>query len=274
MRALIFRDDDSSFFTSPWRLERIYGRLWEAGLPVCLALIPDFFADTRVYWSDGNPHDPGIAPEYRGESKCYALLDNRELCAFLNELAAADLLEICLHGYTHTFYEFITHDRAVIENKLDAGIALLQEALPAARVKTFVPPYDRISPIALTALIERGFNICTQSLNLAPLPALPQIQGFAAASIGDGQALFVCDDYLFTHKRSPADSLRLARKALSENALTIVSNHYWSFYYPWRDQPNAPDTDAWNAFLDDALADGDTEITTFSAYAARLPATE
>ena len=106
MRAVIIRDDDISFFTSPAQLERIYGRLWSAGLPVCLSLVPDCCADTRVYWSDGNPHDPGIPPAYRGRAQCYAVADNRELCAFLNELAGAGLVEICLHGFTHTFFEF------------------------------------------------------------------------------------------------------------------------------------------------------------------------
>ena len=274
MRTVIFRDDDTSYFTPPERLELVYGRVWEAGLPVCLAVIPEVFGDTRVYWTDGNPHDPGIPPAYRGTSTCYSVLDNRELCAFLNDLAAAGLVEICLHGYTHTFYEFITHDRALIRKKLDEGAALLERAFPAARIRTFVPPYDRISPAALSELVARGFHISTMSLNLAPLPDMPQIAGFAAGVIEKGQMLYVCDDYLFSYKRSPAESLRLARAALGRDALTIVSNHYWMFFHPWRAVPNPADMAAWNAFLDEVLAAEESAVTSFSAYAGRASAGE
>ncbi len=274
MPTIIFRDDDTSYFTTPQRLETVYRRVWEAGRPVCLAVIPAVFGDTRVYWTDGNPHDPGIPPAFRGTSTCYSILDNRELCAFLNELAAAGLVEICLHGYTHTFYEFITHDRAVIHGKLDAGLALLERAFPAATIKTFIAPYDRLSPVALEQLIAGGFHICTMSLNLAPLPQLPRIQGYAAGTMKKGQMLYVCDDYLFTYKRKPAESLSLARAALAGNRLTIISNHYWMFFHPWRDEPNPRDFAAWNAFLDEVLGVDGPEVTSFSAYPGRASAAE
>lgn len=269
MPTIIFRDDDASYFTKPQRLEAIYGRVWEAGLPVCLAVIPWVYADTRVYWTDGNPHDPSIPPEHRGKSENFPVSDNRELCAFINDKAAAGLVEICLHGCAHTFYEFITHDRAVIRRKLDAGMAMLERAFPATSVRTFIPPYDRISPAALTELSSRGFHICTKSLNLAPAPQLPQISGFAAGEIRAGQNLFVCDDYLFTHKRDPAESLQLARAAIKEKALTIISNHYWTFFHPWRAQPNQLEYVAWNALLDDVLRGDRCDVASFSAFAER-----
>ena len=269
MRTVIFRDDDTCYFTTPQRLEAVYGRVWAAGLPVCLAVIPAMFGDTRVYWTDGNPHDPGIPPAYRGSERCYSIQDNPELCAFLNEMAAAGLVEICLHGFAHTFYEFITHNRALIGRKLDEGLGLLQRALPAARVKTFVPPYDRISPQALRELVARGFHISTMSLNLAPLQDLPRLSGFAAGAINPGQMLYVCDDYLFTYQREPVESLRLARAALADNELTIVCNHYWMFYHPWRDEPNAANMAAWNEFLDEVLAAADCQVMSFSGYAQR-----
>ncbi len=171
MRTIILRDDDTSTFTTPQRLQALYGRVWAAGLPVCLAVVPKVYGDTRVYWTDGNPQDPAIPPAHRGTESCYSILDNPQLCAFLNNLAAAGLVEICLHGFTHTFFEFITHDRAVIRQKLDGGMAILERAFPAAKITTFIAPYDRLSPAALTELIKRGFHICTQSLNLGQCPA-------------------------------------------------------------------------------------------------------
>lgn len=269
MRTIIFRDDDTSYFTPPERLQAIYGRVWQAGLPVCLAVIPWVYADTRVYWRDGNPHDPGIPPEYRGQTRNFAVSDNRMLCDFLNDKAAAGLVEICLHGHTHTFFEFISHDRSLVRQKLEQGIDLLQRAFPAAEIKTFIPPYDRISPVALEELIAAGFHISTMSHNLAPLPALPRIAGFAAGRINPRQMLYVCDDYLFTYQRHPAQSLRLARESLATKDLTIVCNHYWMFYHPWRAQPNAADIAAWHSLLDAVLGADDCEVASFSEYAAR-----
>ena len=124
---------------------------------------------------------------------------------------------------------------------------MLRRAIPAARVKTFVPPYDRVSPVALETLRAQGFHICTQSRNLAPMSGWTQLKGFAAGSLGKGQTLYVCDDYLFTHKREPAENLRLARAALREHELLIVCNHYWMFDYPWRSQPNREFMAAWDA---------------------------
>ena len=268
MRTIIFRDDDTSYFTAPERLQAIYGRVWDAGQPVCLAVIPWVYADTRVYWSHGNPQDPGIAPEHRGATRNFAVSDNRALCDFLNKKAAAGLVEICLHGYTHTFFEFITHDRSLIRQKLEQGVDLLRRAFPAADIKTFIPPYDRISPVALEELIAAGFHISTMSHNLAALPALPQIAGFDAGRINQRQMLYVCDDYLFTYQRDPTESLRLARGSLATKDLTIVCNHYWMFYHPWRSQPNAADIAAWHSLLDAILGADDCDIDSFAGYAA------
>ena len=269
MPTIIFRDDDTSYFTAPERLQAIYGRVWDAGEPVCLAVIPWVYADTRVYWSHGNPQDPGIPPEHCGETRNFAISDNRALCDFLNKKAAAGLVEICLHGYTHTFFEFITHDLSLIRQKLEQGVDLLRRAFPAADIKTFIPPYDRISPVALEELIAAGFHISTMSHNLSALPALPQIAGFDAGRINQRQMLYVCDDYLFTYQRDPAESLRLARGSLATKDLTIVCNHYWMFYHPWRSQPNAADIAAWHSLLDAILGADDCEIASFAGYAAR-----
>ena len=268
MTAIIFRDDDTSYFTPPQRLEAIYGRVWEAGLPVCLAVIPMVYADTRVYWTDGNPHDPSIPPAFRGRDECFSILDNPALCDFLNAKAAAGLAEICLHGYMHNFYEFITHDRALIRRRLERGLALLKQAFPAADVRTFIAPYDRLSPAAIEELIAAGFHISTRSLNLAPVPALPQIAGHGAAAITTGQTLFVCDDYIFNHKRDPAQSLSIARATLAAHDLSIICNHYWMFYHPWRDHPNPAAYAAWQSLLDDVLLGSETHrVTTFDRFA-------
>ena len=265
MRLVIFRDDDISFFTDPKRLEAIYGRLWSARLPVCLALIPRVRGDARVYWTRGNPYDPAIPPAYRGRDEAFSLSDNADLCAFLDDLAQRGLVEICLHGYEHSFFEFTTHDRYRIRDMLDAGMAILKDAIPSATVRSFIAPYDRLSPVALKELIERGFHIVTQSWNLSPRPDLPQIAGHASARIAGDQTLFICDEYLFTHKTDPSVSLRRARQLLSSQRLTIISNHHWMFTWPAPGKPCAAARAAWHALLDEALGCQDIAVATFSA---------
>ena len=205
-----------------------------------------------------------------GATQCFSILGNSELCAFLDDKAAAGLAEICLHGCTHEFYEFISHDRAPIRRKLDEGMSILKRAIPAASIRTFIAPYDRMSPVALEELVAWGFHICTMSLNLAPAPMLPQIAGSGAAAINAKQMLYVCDEYSFTHTRPAEESLALARVALAENALTILGNHYWMFFHPWRAQPNASNYAAWNALLDHLLSGEGHRVTGFSRYAQEL----
>jgi len=264
MPKIIFRDDDTSYFAEPRLLEAIYGRLWDAGLPVCLAVVPKVYGDIRVYWTDGNPHDSSIPPEHRGKDVHFSVLDNPELCQFLNDKVAAGLVEICLHGYSHIFYEFITHQRSVIRHKLERGLTILKRAFPAATIQTFIAPYDRLSPIALSELIQAGFHISTQSVNLAAMPSLPQLAGHQAAAINPRQTLYICDEYLFSHRANPAESLQRARTALAHNELTIVCNHYWMFFHPWRATPNPEAIAHWNSLLDDVLESGNFEITTFA----------
>ena len=165
-------------------------------MPVCLTVIPNVYGDTRVYWKDGNPHDPAIPPAHRGSESYYSILDYPQLCAFLNDLAVAGLVEICL-------------------------------------------------------------------------PDLPPLTGFGVGAIDERQMLYVCDDYLFNYQRYPAESLRVARAALAQNDLTIISNHYWMFYHPWRPEPNRPDIAAWNSLLDTIMDAEDWEITSFGALALR-----
>jgi hypothetical protein len=103
MNKVIVRDDDISFFTSPDLLERVYGRLWSRHKPVCLSVIPAQNSNVRIDYRPGKPFDPSIPPGYRGQDHDHTILNNRELCAYLNEKARQGLVEICLHGYSHSY---------------------------------------------------------------------------------------------------------------------------------------------------------------------------
>lgn len=265
MRKIIFRDDDTSYFTRPEQLETLYGRIWDAGHTVSLAVIPAQWGDIRVYWRDGNPFDPSVPPSYRGKEYPFSIYNNHELCEFLREKIDKNLVEICLHGYSHRFYEFITHDIHAIQEMLDLGMETLKQAFPNAPINTFVAPYDRISPTAMTEILEtRQMNLSTMSTNLISMPELPPLKGHDYAELGDSHGLYVCDEYFYIHRDDPQNSLERARTLLAHNDLTIITNHYWMFYHDWQDTPNKNMMDSWNSLLDDILNDESVQIVSFS----------
>lgn len=265
MRKIIFRDDDTSYFTRPDQLEAIYGRIWEAGHKVCLSTIPAQWGDIRVYWRDGNPFDPSVPPLFRGKEYPFSIYNNHDLCDFLREKIDQNLVEICLHGYSHRFYEFITHDLYAIQDMLDLGMLTLNQAFPNANIKTFIAPYDRISPVAIKEVIEeRKMNLSTMSTNLVSMPDLQQVKGHGYTQLGESQWLYICDEYFYSHRDDPQESLKRARASLAEHKLITIVNHYWSFYYDWEDHPDEDLMTNWNLLLDDVLYDDSIQIVSFS----------
>jgi hypothetical protein len=261
---ILIRDDDTSYFTSPALLERVYGRLWENGFPVSLAVIPAQNSATRVAYRPGTPYDPSIPPDYRGVEKDHPVILNENLCVFLNEMAQTGLVEICLHGYNHSFYEFASEDRALLEQKLVDGQAALRQALPDASITTFIAPYDELSEIAIETVIAHGYNLCSKPTNFASFPAYSHLGPYQTHSLPNGRRIFTCDEFLFTHRRGPGESISDARQRMQTETLLVIANHYWTFFYDWNG-PNTQLLAEWDLFVDDLLAaSGSHEITTFS----------
>ncbi len=77
MRCAI-RDDDTSYFTRPEQLERVYGRYWDR-IPVSLAVVP-CHASTR---------SKAIPPEHREGHRSFPLADNLPLVEYLRAQVAA-----------------------------------------------------------------------------------------------------------------------------------------------------------------------------------------
>ncbi|GAB4555473.1 MAG: hypothetical protein OHK0023_26790 [Anaerolineae bacterium] len=264
MRQVIIRDDDTSFFTQPSQLEAIYGRLWEQGLPVCLAVVPAPRGDIQVRHRLGTPFDPGIPPQYRGQARAFPLADNPALCEFLNRLAQQGLVEVCLHGYHHSYLEYLNPDADVIHQKLTDGLRELRAALPDARIETFIAPYDRMSPTAVKSVLEAGLNVCVSAMELAFVPPLNGLSTYQSAQLGSGPKVFTCDEYLFTHREAPDRSLETATTRLNTEALFVCTNHIWCFFHDW--QPTArPDLlAAWKSFVAALLqAQDSVHVTTF-----------
>src|SRR5947208_16261474 len=93
------RDDDTSYFTTPEALDRVYGDVWDR-VPVCLAVVPFAIGYEQ----------PGIPREHWHSRESFPLECNSELVTFLRQLIAARRVSIALHGCTHedfaTGFEF------------------------------------------------------------------------------------------------------------------------------------------------------------------------
>lgn len=152
------RDDDTSFFTEPERLEAVYRDVWDA-LPVSLAVVPRAagFADKaipRQYWDAG---------------RAFPLDENQALVTFLRGQAAAGRISVMQHGFTHEDFagghEFQTAPD--IERRLHQGRADLERTLDV-RVSAFVPPHNALSRRGLKAVAAAGLNLLGSFLSFRP----------------------------------------------------------------------------------------------------------
>lgn len=261
-KTIFIRDDDTSFFTPPAHLERIYGKLWEAGVPVNLAVIPVPRSDVRVLHREGQPFDPSIPKQFRGQSREFPLWENLPLCQFLSDKVKKGLVEICLHGYDHGYHEFDQESPKTVAQKLDAGKRELRRAMPLARIKSFVAPYDRISPTAFELVTERGFHVATNTATLANTQ-YAHLTANHMCVMENGKHLYAGDEYFFSHHSTPSSCEALAMQRLEENDLLIVTNHYWTFFYDWDGEWHDM-LAAWDHFVEKMLSLPDVRFSTFA----------
>src|SRR5689334_22867635 len=87
------RDDDTSYFTDPAALERVYGSIWSQA-PVCLAVVP--FAIGYK--------NPGIPEAHWNDGRQFPLKENPALVDRLPSWLRHRLITVALHGYTHQDY--------------------------------------------------------------------------------------------------------------------------------------------------------------------------
>ena len=143
------RDDDTSFFTSPEDLERVYGEVSQWG-PISLAVVPFHRAGTS-----------GVVPEkFRGRWSVHPLHENRPLVDYLRMGIAQGRFEIMLHGYHHDEL----HDRLEfagghdLAQRVADGRQYLEDLL-GATIRVFVPPYNSISRQGLRAIARAGLHL-------------------------------------------------------------------------------------------------------------------
>jgi hypothetical protein len=117
------RDDDTSYFTTPERLEAVYHDVWDQ-VPVSLAVVPHAagFADKaipRQYWQAG---------------RVFPLEENPAIVARLKDLVASKRAIVMQHGFTHEDFPGGPEFQAApdLEWRLTAGRSYLETLLAVA----------------------------------------------------------------------------------------------------------------------------------------------
>lgn len=231
---IIIRDDDTSFFTPPEMLLKVYAPLWDVAIPVSLSVIPAHYANIRIPQANaeaGDFIDPNIPPRFRGQDQRFPITDNAVLCTFLSDLQARERIEICLHGFDHDWMEFKAEAAPLLSQKLHDGRQLLDAAFPDAPIRTFIAPYDGISSAAFTAIIEAGYHTQAHPANL---PANPFIHGCElrkAYRLPAGNTLFT--SHPLDPLTAPDAWLADAEQRRASSDVLIIVNHYWMFFDEW-----------------------------------------
>jgi predicted deacetylase len=152
------RDDDTSYFTTPEALARVYEGIWNR-VPVCLATIP--FA--KGYRS------PAVPQAFWDSGESFALERNADIVAALREHVAGGRVTVAQHGYTHEDFADGWEFQAAPdpERRVREGRAYLQDVLRTS-IAVFVPPHNALSKRGLAAVADAGLNLLGSFLSFHP----------------------------------------------------------------------------------------------------------
>jgi peptidoglycan/xylan/chitin deacetylase (PgdA/CDA1 family) len=258
-----------SYFTPPVLLEQLYGRLWSAGRPVSLSVIPQHFDSVVVaYRSPEEAPDENIPSYAFGQGRSWPVGDNRPLTSLLTDLARAGHVELCLHGYQHRKQEFDV-GADVARRRLRGALRAFEESFPGMTPRTFVPPYEALSRGTLAALREHRLDLatCAATARGLGLTSDAEAQDWILTT-DEGMMVFACREYLFEPLAADVSVERAIEKVLATRpGVLIVTNHYWDFFRDFA-EPRPERLRIWSDFLDRLLEDG-AEFTTFAQEAHR-----
>ncbi len=152
------RDDDTSFFTDPERLDAVYGDVWDR-VPICLAVVPQAMGFA----------DKAIPERYWQAHRSYPLGENAALVARLRTLLGEGRVTVAQHGFTHEDFPDGHEFQAApdLESRLAHGQAYLEQVL-GTRVRIFVPPHNALSKRGLRAVSHAGLNLLGSFLSFRP----------------------------------------------------------------------------------------------------------
>jgi uncharacterized protein DUF2334 len=229
MRYVIVRDDDTNAFTPVKCLERLYRPFLERGLPVNLAVIPDVRTDAVRL--DGQREGFLFAQNGWREST-RPIADNESLACYLRTNPGYHIVQ---HGYDHSLFEFDSSNATNLQQRLDQGSRLLQDA-GFPRPQTFVAPYDRFSNVSLREAVKRYGVISTGWFEWRRLPAswwpqyaLKKLSGAPHWQMGE-TLLLTHPGCLLSSQRPRATMGEAVRKSILSRRLTVLVTHWWEYF--------------------------------------------
>jgi hypothetical protein len=233
MKYVIIRDDDTNTLTPIECLETLYRPFLDRGLPVCLATIPNVRSDVCL---PSGPREGFLVASKGAVPRAYPIGENAKLVGYLR---ANSHYEIVQHGYHHEFVgtqtEFDHNNRADIARRLDLGTRYLLEA-GFEKPKTFVAPYDRVTPVGYRELARRFKIISTGWFERARLPR-SWWPGLIIRKLRkcphwrhDGVTLLSHPGCLLSYHRPCKTMLDQIRRSIESRQLTVLVTHWWEFF--------------------------------------------
>jgi len=243
--AFAIRDDDVSYFTRPWMIDKLYSEAWRLGFKVSLAVVPNI-RSTRF----------NAPSALRGSNKYFSISENRELVDYLIDKIARGYVDIVQHGYTHSRIdgkpEFAIKNFELIDEWLKKGNKLLRETFKQD-VTVFVAPHDKISSEAWKSIVQNKMCLCRRFtlgrfLMTAPIFSIdfsklvktvfrcPNPYELVPNSIIDLADTFVIQWYhFFSSNAAPEAQLENAKQQflerLSEGGAFVTMHHHWDYFY-------------------------------------------
>ena len=152
------RDDDTSYFTEPDRLEAVYHDVWNR-IPVGLAVVPHAAGFV----------DKAIPEKYWDAGRAFPLEENAPLVKVLRQYVKSGRVSIAQHGYTHEDFADGHEFQAApdLESRLAHGQAYLERVLDT-RIRVFVPPHNALSKRGMVAVSSAGLNLLGSFLSFRP----------------------------------------------------------------------------------------------------------
>ena len=151
------RDDDTSYFTDPDRLEAVYHDVWDR-LPVC----------ARRRAARGGVRDKAIPEKYWQADRAFPLEENPALVGAAARAGRRHgRVTIAQHGFTHEDFpgRLRIPGRARHRSALDAKASRTWSSCSSTRIRIFVPPHNALSKRGL----RRGQRRRAQPARVVPV---------------------------------------------------------------------------------------------------------
>ena len=148
MTLFMVRDDDANATTDPARLSRAFAPLFDAGIPVSFATVPEVALDTKG--PDGE-REGFLSPDFAEEPRTLLLEAGTPLGAWLRRQDPG-LVDVLMHGISHARRRGDTEIGSLegpeTRALLEPALASLTAAI-GRRPIGFVAPWDALSKEAL-----------------------------------------------------------------------------------------------------------------------------